>query len=141
MRQALIIFTMNKSEMLKKDCADVIKASLIAVLISLVLVLVFALIVRWASLDETAMTIGNYVIKAVSLLAGIIIGFKRKSAGAVKGALAGVLYMLIGVFVFAVADGFKNVQFSFIDLFTLTLAGIISGIIAVNIKPRRDRRA
>lgn len=127
--------------MLKKDCADIVKAGLFAVLISLVLVLVFALIVRWASLDETAMTIGNYVIKALSLLTGIIVGFKRKSAGAVKGALAGVLYMLLCVFVFAVADGFKNVNFSFIDLFTLTLAGIISGIIAVNIKPRKERRA
>lgn len=129
---------MKNSALLKKDVADILRASLIALLISLVLVLAFALIVRWASLDGTALTIGNYVIKAVAVLIGVCVGFKSASGGAVKGALTGLLYMLLCVFVFAVADGFKSANFNFADLLTTVITGIIAGIISVNI-PRRGR--
>lgn len=129
---------MKNSALLKKDVADILRASLIALLISLVLVLAFALIVRRASLDGTALTIGNYVIKAVAVLIGVCVGFKGASGGAVKGALTGLLYMLLCVFVFAVADGFKSANFNFADLLTTVITGIIAGIISVNI-PRRGR--
>ena len=129
---------MKNSALLKKDVADILRASLIALLISLELVLAFALIVRRASLDGTALTIGNYVIKAVAVLIGVCVGFKGASGGAVKGALTGLLYMLLCVFVFAVADGFKSANFNFADLLTTVITGIIAGIISVNI-PRRGR--
>ena len=129
---------MKNSALLKKDVADILRASLIALLISLVLVLAFALIVRRASLDGTALTIGNYVIKAVAMLIGVCVGFKGASGGAVKGAITGLLYMLRCVFVFAVADGFKSANFNFADLLTTVITGIIAGIISVNI-PRRGR--
>lgn len=129
---------MKNSALLKKDVADILRASLIALLISLVLVLAFALIVRRASLDGTALTIGNYVIKAVAVLIGVCVGFKGASGGAVKGATTGLLYMLLCVFVFAVADGFKSANFNFADLLTTVITGIIAGIISVNI-PRRGR--
>lgn len=129
---------MKNSALLKKDVADILRASLIALLISLVLVLAFALIVRRASLDGTALTIGNYVIKAVAVLIGVCVGFKGTSGGAVKGALTGLLYMLLCVFVFAVADGFKSANFNFADLLTTVITGIIAGIISVNI-PHRGR--
>lgn len=130
---------MKNSDSIKKDAADILRASLIALLISLALVLVFALIVRWASLDGTALTIGNYVIKAVAVLIGVCVGFRNRSGGAVKGAVTGILYTLLCVFVFACANGFKSASFNFADLLTTTITGIIAGIISVNI-PRRERR-
>ena len=114
---------MKNSELLKKDAADILRASLIALILSLLLVLVFALIVRWASLDGTALTVGNYVIKAVSVLVGVTVGFRSKTC----------------VFVFAAADGFRSANFNFADFLTTVVTGIIAGIIAVNL-PRRERR-
>ena len=76
---------MKNSEMLRKDAADILRASLIALVVSLLLVLVFALIVRLAGLDGAALTVGNYVIKALAVLTGVLAGFRTPAAGAVKG--------------------------------------------------------
>ena len=118
---------MKNSELLKKSAADILRAALIALLVSLVGVLVFALIVRWASLDGSALTVGNYVIKAVSVLVGVSLGFRVKSSGVIKGGITGVLYML------------KSAGFNVVDFVTTVAAGIIAGVIAVNI-PARSRR-
>lgn len=115
------------------------RASLIALVISLLLVLIFALIVRLAGLDGTALTVGNYVIKAVAVLTGVLIGFRTPAAGAVKGGIVGVLFTLLAVFVFAAADGFKSANFNFADFLTTIVTGVISGVIAVNL-PRRRRK-
>lgn len=128
---------MKNSETLKKSGADVLRAALIALLISLVGVLVLALIVRWASLDDTAITIGNYVIKALSLVTGVLLGFKTPSSGAAKGALTGLLYMLLCMFVFAIADGFRSANFNYVDLITTVIAGTVAGIIAVNVRGKK----
>lgn len=128
---------MKNSDTLKKSGADVLRAALIALLISLIGVLILALIVRWASLDDTPITIGNYVIKALSLVAGVLLGFKTPSNGAAKGALTGLLYMLLCMFVFAVADGFKSANFNYVDLITTVIAGTVAGIIAVNVRVRK----
>lgn len=125
---------MKNADILKKDGVDVLKASLAALLISLAAVLVFALIVRWASLEDTAITVGNYVIKAVALLIGITVCFRNPHAGALKGLITGVIYMLLCVFVFAVSDGFKSANFNFADFLTTAIAGTLSGIIAVNLR-------
>lgn len=131
---------MKNSGTLKKDAADILRATLIALLLSLVMVLCFALIVRLAGLDGTALTVGNYIIKALSVLIGVCIGFRTLAAGAVKGGITGVLYTLVTVFVFAAADGFRSASFNFADLLTTVIAGVIAGIIAVNL-PRRKRKA
>ncbi len=131
---------MKNSEMLRKDAADILRASLIALVISLLLVLIFALIVRLAGLDGTALTVGNYIIKAVAVLTGVLIGFRTPAAGAVKGGIVGVLFTLLAVFVFAAADGFKSANFNFADFLTTIVTGVISGVIAVNL-PRRRRKA
>lgn len=57
----------------------------------------------------------------------------------VKGAVTGILYTLLCVFVFAAADGFRSANFNFADFLTTVVTGIIAGIIAVNL-PRRERR-
>ena len=129
---------MKNSELIKKDTADILRAVLIALLVALTAVLVFALIVRAAGLDGTALTVGNYVIKAVAMLTGVCLGCRERSAGAVKGGIAGVLFTLVTVFVFAAADGFKSASFNFADFITTVLTGIIAGIIAVNL-PRITR--
>ena len=123
---------MKNSEALKKGAADVLRAALISLLVSLVGVLLFALLVRWASLDGTAITIGNYVIKVAALLTGVLVGFRTPSSGVVKGALTGLLYMLLCIFVFALADGFKSANFNYVALITTVITGTIAGIIAVN---------
>lgn len=127
---------MENSADFKKDCLDVIRAVLIAVVVALLLVLVMALIVRWASLDSTTVTPIMYVIKILSMLVGILFGFKCLQNGIIKGAAAGMLFMLFSYLIFASLSAFKETSFSWIDMLCLTLGGGVCGVITVNLKEK-----
>lgn len=128
---------MEKAKLIKNDVFDVLKAVLFATLISLALVLIFAIVIRFASIENKVIMPVNIAIKIVSVFVGVIIGFKQAQNGLLKGALAGLAYMLFTFLIFSALNGFKDVQFSWIDLITLPIAGAISGIITVNIKSKK----
>ncbi len=126
---------MEKTTNFKNDLLDVLKAVLFSTLISLGLILIFAIIIKFASLPNSAIMPVNIAIKIVSLLVGVLIGFKNLSNGLLKGAITGLVYML-----FTALAAFKDVKFSWIDLITLPVVGAISGILAVNVKSHRRIR-
>lgn len=130
---------MKKPLNTKRDVLDILSASLVAMLFTLLLVLVFALVVRLASPNETGMIVGNCAIRLVSVFAGVLITFRNPSLGALKGALSGLLYFLLTVFVLAAADGFKNADFNVVDFVAAVIAGTVSGIIAVNTRAAKIR--
>lgn len=132
-----ISFSMKNSETVKSDTLDVVKSILVAILFSLGLILIFALIIRWASVDSKAIAPVNYAIKILSILLGVLIGFKNKQNGILKGAVVGLVYTLLSFFIFACLDGFKSADYNWFDLIFLPIAGGISGVIAVNVKSRR----
>ena len=130
---------MKKPLNTKRDVLDILSASLVAMLFTLLLVLVFALVVRLASPNETGMIVGNCAIRLVSVFAGVLIAFRNPSLGALKGALSGLLYFLLTVFVLAAADGFKNADFNVVDFVAAVIAGTVYGIIAVNTRAAKIR--
>ena len=130
---------MKKPLNTKRDVLDILSASLVAMLFTLLLVLVFALVVRLASPNETGMIVGNCAIRLVSVFAGVLIAFRNPSLGALKAALSGLLYFLLTVFVLAAADGFKNADFNVVDFVAAVVAGTVSGIIAVNTRAAKIR--
>ena len=128
---------MEKAKNVKTDVTDVLKAVLFATLISLALVLIFAIVIRFANVENKVIMPVNIAIKILSLLIGVMIAFKNPQNGLVKGAISGVIYMLLTFLIFSALNGFKDVAFSCIDLITLPVAGAISVIIAVNLKARK----
>ncbi len=128
---------MEKAKLIKNDVVDVLKAVLFATLISLGSVLIFAIIIRFASVENKVIMPVNIAIKIVSVFVGVLIGFKQAQNGLLKGAITGLTYMLLTFLIFSALNGFKDVKFSWIDLITLPFAGAISGIITVNIKGRK----
>ena len=122
----------------KQNIFDVIKSVLIALLCSVILVLVFALFVKYMSLEKNVIVPVNYFIKISSILLGAVLGIKNKNGGVVKGALIGVFYYLMSILLFSIFSlNFGIIKFSYIDFLCLLLTGIISGIIAVNIRNRK----
>lgn len=128
---------MEKAKNVKTDVTDVLKAVLFATLISLALVLIFAIVIRFANVENKVIMPVNVAIKILSLLAGVLLALKNPQNGLVKGAISGLLYMLFTFLIFSALNGFKDVTFSWIDLITLPVAGAISGIIKVNLKSRK----
>ena len=128
---------MEKAKNVKTDVTDVLKAVLFATLISLALVLIFAIVIRFANVENKVIMPVNVAIKILSFLVGALLAFKNPQNGLVKGAISGLLYMLFTFLIFSALNGFKDVTFSWIDLITLPVAGAISGIIKVNLKSRK----
>lgn len=116
---------------------DIIRTTIIAVIISLVLVLVFALIVNLVDVGESVIMPVNQVIKLLSVLAACFVGFKDNKQGAFKGALSGLCYTLLSILVFGLIS--KEISFNLMKLVDVALgivAGAISGILAVNLRKK-----
>ncbi len=114
---------------------DIILSLIFALIFSVILVLLHALLVKIFSLSETASRIINVVIKTVSILLGCMFGIKEKSLGVVKGLLIGLFYTALSFLIFSLLS--EGVRLENIDVFDIVfgvVAGLISGIIAVNKK-------
>ena len=124
--------TKNKSPLI----GFIAKGTLIALCVSLVLVLVFAFILKFTNISDSVINPINQVIKGVSIFSGVFLGLKKcKELGLVSGLLIGFIYTIIAFFIFSLLSG------SFIfDITLLTdsvfgaIIGAICGIISVNIK-------
>ena len=128
---------MKNKENFVLDLKDTLRAVLISLLFSLLFVLIFALIIRWADLDEKAIIPVNYGIKFLSLLLGVLIGFKNGKNGILKGVITGLVFMLLTFFIFSAMNSFKDVKFNWIDLACMPIGGAILGVIRVNLPARR----
>jgi len=115
---------------------DILKTVVIAVLSSMVLVLVFALIVKSTDLNENVIEYVNEGIKILSLLIGTLVGFKRGGKGGwLKGLLSGVVYVCASFLVFSLISGNLSAEnLSWVDFLTMAVVGVICGVLSVNLK-------
>ena len=77
--QSGIVFGMEKTSSFKQELLDVLKSVLFSTLISLALVLIFAIVIKFASLPSGVIMPVNIAIKILSVLIGVMIGFKQPS--------------------------------------------------------------
>lgn len=119
----------------KSNLKDVFLSVLFGVLISIGLVLIFALFVKWFMIGENGISIGNTVIKLLSVFIGIILGFKTSENGAIKGAISGLFYTLLSYLTFSLYSG-ESILYglNLLSILFGIISGVISGIIAVNIR-------
>lgn len=108
---------------------------LVSLIVSLGLILLFALFIKWFGWGNGVIMPANIIIKILSVSVGVIFAVKDGRRGAVKGAIAGLLYIILCTFVFSIL----NKHFSFdkgllYDILLGTFAGMISGVIFVNLK-------
>lgn len=115
---------------------DIVKTVVIAVLFSMVSVLVFALIVKSTDIGEEVIGYVNLGIKMLSVVIGCLFGFRRGSGfGWLKGLLSGLLYVVTSFLVFSAISGeFSLSDASWLDLVTGAAAGLLAGVLTVNIK-------
>ena len=113
-----------------------LKGTLIALCISLILVLVFAFLLKFTNIPDSAIVPINQVIKGASIFFGVFIGMKKsKELGLVCGLLIGVCYTLLAFLVFSILSGSFVADLTLLtDLVFGAVIGAICGIICVNIK-------
>lgn len=121
-------FDSNENVML-----DFLKGILIASLISLGLIVLFAYSLKWFEISDVFIVPATLIIKGISVVIGSVIAIKGTSKGLVKGALFGAIYIVVALVVFSVLAGTFQIGVSTIlDIAFASLLGGIVGIVKVN---------
>ena len=126
-----IFFNKEKSN---KNIIRIIKGSILSILISTILLLIYAVTLTYTSISENTMTAVLITISGISILIGSSISsFKIKKQGMLNGALVGLIYMLALYLISSmILTGFSLNFSSIIMIIIGTFAGIVGGVIGVN---------
>ena len=120
--------------MRKDGILQIAKATLATVVFSLLFVMVFTLVIQFASVNPSVIKPVNQVFKIIGIAVGGLL-FIKGEKGFLKGALAGLFSVLVCYLLFGIIGGSFAVKWTFVFEILLGIAsGIITGIIAVNIK-------
>lgn len=114
---------------------EFIKALIVAIIVTLLSVLIFAVVIRFCSIDTAYIVIINQIIKCVSILVSMLVCFTRRANGWLRGFIFGLVYVFASFLLFSAFSS----EFVF-DLKLLNdcalggVTGLIAGIIVVNVK-------
>lgn len=127
--------TESRGGSVNKNFVRVIKGSLFAIIISLILLLIYASLLTYTDISENTMPAVVITISGISILiASSISSMKIKKQGMLNGALVGLIYM---VFIYILSSilisGFSLDTKSIIMILVGMLAGMVGGIIGVNL--------
>lgn len=125
----------EKNEKINKNIFNVIKGSIIAIIISLILLTIYGAILSFTNVSETTMVPVVITISGISILIGSSLSsIKIKRQGLLNGALVGIIYMLV-IYVISsicISSFSLNLQ-SIIMMLVSGITGMIGGIIGVNV--------
>ncbi len=113
---------------------ELTKGTIFSLIISMILIIVFAIIIRFVNIPDSTIIPINQVIKGVSILVGTIIALRGSTKGFLKGLIIGILYAILSYIVFSILSGTLTFGITTItDILFGAVLGAISGLIAVNI--------
>ncbi|MDR2090284.1 MAG: TIGR04086 family membrane protein [Clostridiales bacterium] len=129
---------MKRIKIEKDFVIDVLRASAIALLASVIAVIAFAFIFKALDLDTAVIEIGNAVIKLISIFAGAFLGIRVMKHGILKGVLVGALFLSFSIAVMKIFNSdIKTPIFTLLNVASSLLFGAVSGVFAVNFKRKR----
>jgi len=114
---------------------EIVIATIIALISSIVLILIFALLIKLFGISESAIKPTNIGIKTFSILLGIFVGQRSSVKVVLRGAIVGLLYCLISFLLFSALSGsFSFGNLKLVDILFAIAVGIIASIIKVAVK-------
>lgn len=126
--------TLTKSDK-KNILISILNGTIVAISATLVLILLFALLIRFCNINDNWIFPVNQVIKVISMFFGGVVFLRRHNhKGFVKGLILGLLYYLLSYLIFSILQGDFVLNMShFYDFILTILMGGLVGIIVVNI--------
>ena len=126
----------KENETRNRDVTSILKGTLLGLSVAMVMILLFAFVLRFSSVSDKLIAQVNQVIKGASIFLGVFVGLKKhKSKGLVNGLLIGLCFTVVAFLVFSLLDGaFVFDRTFFNDLIFGSVIGAICGIICVNLK-------
>ena len=114
----------------------VLKGTMISMILTVVLLLIFATILTYTNVGENTIPAVIIVITAISLLTGsTIVSRKVRKNGLLNGAIIGMTYLMMIYLISSIIGGKFNVTFQSIIMICVGIIfGILGGIVGVNTK-------
>ena len=110
--------------------ASILKASLIGVIVSILMVLAFAFALKFVDLNSATISLIDQIIKIVSVVAAVGVLSKSNSQSLlVKGIAVGAVYSLLTFVVFSVLNGGLN--FGVATLTDMVFSAMVGGATAM----------
>lgn len=108
-----------------------LKGLLVSVAVTVAAVVIFAVIIGLTNLPDSVIRIVNQVIKVGAVFAGVYAAVPKGSDNAIrKGVVIGLVYMGVGVLLYALLSGQQLTVFSWLlDILMGVAAGGLSGMI------------
>lgn len=126
----------DKAKEKNNNMIKIIKGSIIAMIITMVALTVYAAILAYTSVSETTMVPVVLTITGISILIGSSMSsISIKKQGIMNGGFVGLIYIIfLYVLSSIVSVGFELNMNAIIMLIVAILTGMIGGIIGVNMK-------
>lgn len=123
----------------KKDFFEIFKGILFSIVLSILSVIIFAIIVKFANLSSKAVQIVNIALKIISIFFGTLLAISSGRQGLFKGCIIGLFFVLISYLVFSLINGsFSSNPLTAFDVIFSLIAGLLSGVFTVNVRKGKD---
>lgn len=125
----------NDNEFIK-NIIRIVKGSITSIVLTLLLLLILALLLTYTTLQENIINPTIIVITGISILIGSSIStLKIKKNGLLNGSMVGLIYIFtLYIISIIIGSGFKFNMYSIIMTIISIIAGMIGGVIGVNLK-------
>lgn len=122
----------------KKNIIRILKGSAFAIVLSIIMLFIFALLLTYTNISESTIMPVTLTITGISILIGSTISTRKiKKNGLVNGGIVGLIYIIILYLSSSLClSGFSLSSNSFIMLAVGVITGIIGGIIGVNLNKK-----
>lgn len=114
---------------------EMLRALIAALVVTLVLVLASALLIKLLNIPTAYIGVLNQVNKGVSVLTAALLCLRLPKAGYLRGIILGIAYILLSYLVFSLFSGEFSAGISLLNDVALgAVTGMVSGILAVNMR-------
>ena len=115
--------------------SQVVRGVIIAILITLLGVLLFAFLLSVTNLSDKVIKPVNQFIKLLSVFFACFLTIKEDK-GFIKGGVIGIISSVLCLLIFALISGVFNFFTCLIDVICAFIMGGLSGVITVNVRKR-----
>ena len=123
---------------IKQNIFRYLKALLVSLIITFACVILFAFIIKWASLPDKVISPVNMAIKAISVFFGAMVLTKNSTKGMLQGLLFAGLYTLLAFVIFSILAQKLTLGLGLVaDLAFAVVVGAIGGMVGVNFKNKK----
>ena len=109
----------------------IFKGLLVSLITTFACIILFAFIIKWASLSDEIITPVNLGIKAISVLFGVLIVNKNSGKKLINGALFAIIYTIVSFVIFSLLNGALVLGLGLVADFAFNvIIGIISSFLS-----------